>query len=204
MGISHPMVGLAVCPVFKTSILQEIVSIRGLSGSHGRSGLLWFCRLFGLSRLRRLCWGLSSLASSHGEILDFPSRTTCGIGVVAESDAHLLAHPRCRNVEIGFGESLPIATFRPFLVENSPTFSSLLSIVFVGDQKLLVFIALVVAEHIFKSYVSFLHIGEVNLRAYEVVSASGGLLALVVVARSLSCFEVNLPFSSTSGGDSGE
>ena len=90
------------------------------------------------------------------------------------------------------------------MVENSPTFSSLLSIVFVGDQKLLVFIALVVAEYIFKSNVRFFNVSEVELRAYEVVSTSGGLLALVIVARSLSRFEVNLPFSSTSGGDSGE
>ena len=144
---------------------------------------------------------LCSLASSHGEVLDFPSRTAFGIGVVAESDAYLLTHPCSRDIEVSFGESLPIATFRPFLVENSPTFSSLLSIVFVGDQKLLVFIALVVAEHIFKSYVSFLHIGKVDFRAYEVVSACGGLLSCIVVARSLGSFETNLPFASTSSGD---
>ena len=51
---------------------------------------------------------------------------------------------------------------------------------------MLVFVALVVAEHILKSYVSFLHIGKVDFRAYEVVSACGGLLSCIVVARSLA------------------
>ena len=81
------------------------------------------------------------------------------------------------------------------LVEQCPTFSSLLSIVFVGDQELLILVALVVAEHILKSYVCFLHLREVDFRAYKVVSAGSSLLRCIVVARSLGCFEVNLPFT---------
>ena len=120
-------------------------------------------------------------------VLDLPCGTALVVAVVAEGNAHFLTEEGGGNVEVGRGVGLPIRTFCPFLVEHRPSFGGFVGVVGVGDEELLVLVALVVAQNVVECHVRTFGLcgGEVYLLADEVVSAGCGLLRGVVVARSL-------------------
>ena len=181
-------------PVFETGVAQEIVS-RGCG-----------CRLGIGRRSGRGLRGMIEVAECEFHVFDLPGRSALVVAVVAEGNAHFLAEESFGNVEVGRSIGLPIGTFRPFLVEHRPSGLGLGGVVGVGDEQLLVGIALVVAENVFERHVRIFGLcgGEIHFGADEVVSAGRGLLRGVVVARSLGRLEVNLPCAFARGGLGGE
>ena len=149
--------------------------------------------------------GLFGRGGCHGtalylEVLDFPSRTALIVGVVAEGDVHFLAEEGGGNGHFVVDEVLPVGGFRPFLVDYRPSFGRFLCIEGIGDEKLLVFVAFVVAHDVVERHISVIYAGKVDFGADKVVGAGCGLLGGVVVARGFGGFEVNFPRAFSGSG----
>ena len=139
-------------------------------------------------------------AALHFEVLNFPSRTALIVGVVAEGDVHFLAEEGGRNGHFVVDEVLPVGGFCPFLVDYRPSFGRLLCVEGIGDEKLLVFVAFVVAHDVVERHISVIYAGKVDFGADKVVGAGCGLLGGVVVARGFGGFEVNFPRAFSGSG----
>ena len=149
--------------------------------------------------------GLFGRGRRHGaalylEVLDFPSRTALIVGVIAEGDVHFLAEEGGGNGHFVVDEVLPVGGFCPFLVDYRPSFGRLLCVEGIGDEKLLVFVAFIVAHDVVERHISVIYAGKVDFGADQVVCAGCGLLGGVVIAGSFGGFEVNFPCAFSGSG----